>query len=136
MNNLLEPIFQFLEMLLNIITIGVHNMDDLYSYDTDCSDDSSDQNETSINEINNKRLKQYNNVHTEARRLFEQKNQDYGDSFAYYGTAGVLMRMADKLNRYQSITRNGVTIVDDEQLRDTLIDLHNYSAMAVMLLDE
>jgi len=27
-------------------------------------------------------------------------------------------------------------MVDTESLRDTLIDLHNYAAMAVMLLDE
>ena len=27
-------------------------------------------------------------------------------------------------------------MVNDEQVRDTLIDLHNYSAMAIMLLDE
>lgn len=27
-------------------------------------------------------------------------------------------------------------LVDDESTRDTLIDLHNYAAMAIMLLDE
>ena len=27
-------------------------------------------------------------------------------------------------------------MVDNESLRDTLIDLHNYSAMAIMLMDE
>ena len=36
----------------------------------------------------------------------------------------------------QSVTNNGVTLVDDEKIRDSLIDLHNYSAMAIMLLDE
>ena len=35
-----------------------------------------------------------------------------------------------------SITKTGVTMVNDEGLRDTLIDLHNYSAMAIMLMDE
>ena len=44
--------------------------------------------------------------------------------------------MGDKISRLQSITNNGITLVNDEQMRDTLIDLHNYSAMAVMLLDE
>jgi hypothetical protein len=29
-----------------------------------------------------------------------------------------------------------VNLVNDEGIRDTLIDLHNYAAMAVMLLDE
>jgi len=27
-------------------------------------------------------------------------------------------------------------MVDDESMRDTLIDLHNYSAMMIMLMDE
>jgi hypothetical protein len=29
-----------------------------------------------------------------------------------------------------------VNLVSDEGIRDTLIDLHNYAAMALMLLDE
>jgi hypothetical protein len=49
---------------------------------------------------------------------------------------GVLVRIGDKLQRALSITKNGVNLVDDEGIRDTLIDLHNYAAMAVMLLDE
>ena len=35
-----------------------------------------------------------------------------------------------------SVTKNGVNLVDTESVRDTLIDLHNYAAMAIMLLDE
>jgi len=35
-----------------------------------------------------------------------------------------------------SITKNGVSLINDEGIRDTLIDLHNYSAMALMVLDE
>jgi hypothetical protein len=68
--------------------------------------------------------------------LFTKKNIDYGDAFAKYGFIGVLMRIQDKLLRTMSITKNGVQLVDDEGIRDTLIDLHNYSAMALMLLDE
>ena len=49
---------------------------------------------------------------------------------------GVLMRIEDKLQRAMSITKNGVNIISDEGIRDTLIDLHNYAAMALMLLDE
>jgi hypothetical protein len=29
-----------------------------------------------------------------------------------------------------------VNLVKDEGIRDTLLDLHNYSAMALMLIDE
>jgi hypothetical protein len=68
--------------------------------------------------------------------LFTRKNQDYGDAFAKYGVIGVLMRIQDKIQRSMSITKNGVNLVNDEGMRDTLIDLHNYAAMAIMLLDE
>ena len=53
-----------------------------------------------------------------------------------YGPVGVLVRMGDKLARLQSITKKEVRLVDSESTRDTLIDLHNYAAMAIMLLDE
>lgn len=82
------------------------------------------------------RVKQYTDVQDEALELFINKNKDYGDAFANYGIVGVLVRMGDKISRLQSITKNGITLVNNECLRDTLIDLHNYSAMAVMLMDE
>lgn len=81
------------------------------------------------------RLEQLTNVQKEALELFKKKNKDYGDAFATYGTVGVIMRIQDKLNRYISINKSGINLVNDESLRDTLIDLHNYSAMAIMLMD-
>ncbi len=82
------------------------------------------------------RLAQLTKVQTEARALFEKKNKDYGDAFANYGPVGVLVRMGDKITRMQNITNNGITLVENEKLRDTLIDLHNYAAMAILLIDE
>ena len=82
------------------------------------------------------RVNQMKIIQQEALELFTKKNIDYGDAFAKYGVIGVLMRIEDKIQRYMSITKNGVTLINDEGIRDTLIDLHNYSAMALMLLDE
>ena len=82
------------------------------------------------------RVAQMKAIQSEALALFERKNADYGDAFATYGPVGVLVRMGDKIARLQSISKKGVTLVDSESLRDTLIDLHNYAAMAVMLIDE
>ena len=75
-------------------------------------------------------------VQNEAYELFKKKNADYGDAFSTYGPIGVVVRMGDKINRLVSIDKTKVSFVNDESLRDTLIDLHNYSAMCVMLLDE
>jgi hypothetical protein len=82
------------------------------------------------------RVEQMIKVQAEALELFTKKNADYGDAFAEYGVIGVLMRIEDKLKRSVSITKNGVNLVKDEKIRDTLLDLHNYAAMALMLLDE
>jgi hypothetical protein len=82
------------------------------------------------------RVEQMKKIQNEALELFTRKNADYGDAFANYGTIGVLMRIGDKLQRSMTITKNGVNLVEDEAIRDTLIDLHNYAAMALMLLDE
>ena len=83
-----------------------------------------------------KRVEQMEKIQKEALELFTKKNIDYGDAFAKYGAIGVFMRIEDKLQRFMSVTKNGVNLINDEGLRDTLIDLHNYSAMALMLLDE
>jgi len=84
----------------------------------------------------NKRVQQMQKVQAEGLELFKKKNADYGDSFANYGPVGVIVRLGDKINRLSSVTQNRVNLVDTESTRDTLIDLHNYAAMAIMLLDE
>ena len=67
------------------------------------------------------REEQMRKVHDEALALFLKKNADYGDAFAKYGV------IEDKLQRSMSITKNGVNLVKDEGIRDTLLDLHNYA---------
>ena len=79
------------------------------------------------------RVEQMKKIQNEALELFIKKNADYGDAFATFGTIGVLVRIEDKIKRCISISSKNVQLVDDETLRDTLIDLHNYAAMALML---
>lgn len=82
------------------------------------------------------RVEKFKKIQKEGIELFEKKNRDYGDAFANYGPVGVIIRMGDKIQRLSSVSKNGISLVNNESLRDTLIDLHNYSAMAIMLLDE
>ena len=82
------------------------------------------------------RVEQYKVIQNEALELFTKKNKDYGDAFANFGPIGVIVRIGDKINRLSSVTKNKVSLVQNESIRDTLIDLHNYSAMAIMLMDE
>ena len=82
------------------------------------------------------RMKQFKTVQEEALDLFSKKNADYGDAFANFGPVGVIVRMGDKINRLSNVTKSDITLIRTETVRDTLIDLHNYAAMAIMLMDE
>lgn len=82
------------------------------------------------------RVEKMRKIQDEGLGLFAKKNADYGDAFAKFGVIGVLIRIEDKIQRSLSIIKNGVTLVNDEGIRDTLLDLHNYAAMALLLLDE
>jgi hypothetical protein len=82
------------------------------------------------------RVQQMKDIQAEALQLFIKKNADYGDAFATYGVIGVIIRMQDKLHRAISISTTGINLVNDEGICDTLIDLHNYAAMALMLIKE
>ena len=82
------------------------------------------------------RLTQLRNIQRTCYELFKRKNADYGDAFATYGAVGVIVRMGDKISRLSSISTTNITLVNDESMKDTLMDLHNYSAMALMLLEE
>ena len=82
------------------------------------------------------RVEQMEEIQREGLELFRRKNADYGDAFATYGAIGVLVRMGDKIKRLMSISSTKITMVDDESMYDTLLDLHNYSAMALMLIKE
>jgi hypothetical protein len=79
------------------------------------------------------RVEQMKEIQGKALEVFTRKNADYGDAFATFGLIGVLVRIEDKIKRALSISNTGVTLVNDEGLQDTLLDLHNYAAMALML---
>tara|TARA_Y100000389_G_scaffold62260_2_gene58332 strand:+ start:1242 stop:1643 length:402 start_codon:yes stop_codon:yes gene_type:complete len=110
-------------------------MDTFHYLDISSSYNKSSNNNLTKDETYN-RVDQMKAVQSEGLELFKKKNTDYGDAFANYGVIGVLVRMGDKISRLQSITTKSVSLVNTESLRDTLIDLHNYSAMAIMLLDQ
>jgi hypothetical protein len=82
------------------------------------------------------RVEQLKKIQNDGLELFTKKNIDYGDAFSKYGVVGVLMRIEDKIQRALSITKNGINLINDEGIKDTLIDLHNYAAMALMLIEE
>ena len=75
----------------------------------------------------------------EINDLYARKNHDYGDSFHQTfieeGMAMVRIRLGDKLNRFKALSRGGEQKVNDESIRDTLIDLANYAIMTVLEME-
>ena len=72
----------------------------------------------------------------ELNKLYERKNHDYGDSFAKsfaeYGMLMPCLRVEDKLNRLKELVKGSQQMVNDESIEDTLMDLANYSIMALI----
>lgn len=67
--------------------------------------------------------------------IYARKNHDYGDSFgkgyAEYGIVMAVIRLEDKLNRLKSLIK-AESLVKDESINDTLMDLANYAIMTVI----
>lgn len=85
---------------------------------------------------NENEIKEFKKIQKNGLELFIKKNKDYGKAYEKYGAIGILVRVNDKISRLQTITKNKICLVDDESLKDTLIDLHNYSAIALMELNK
>lgn len=69
--------------------------------------------------------------------IYVRKNSDYGSSFEdsldKYGVIAAVVRLQDKVSRYQSLTTEGaIQKVHDEKVEDTLLDMINYSVMTIM----
>lgn len=76
---------------------------------------------------------------TEINELYAKKNHDYGDSFhqtfVEEGMAMARIRLGDKFNRFKTLSRGNEQKVNDESIRDTLIDLTNYAIMTVLEME-
>lgn len=82
----------------------------------------------------------FKDITDEMNALYERKNHDYGNSFSdtfeKLGAVSAVTRMYDKMNRIVSLVSTKEQKVNDESLRDTLIDIANYAVMTIMELDK
>ncbi|KAA9291214.1 nucleotide modification associated domain-containing protein [Aerococcus urinae] len=81
----------------------------------------------------------FESITDEMAKLYESKNHDYGNSFDksmdQFGLVASAIRLGDKYNRFSELINSDQQQVKDESIRDTLIDLANYSVMTIMWLD-
>lgn len=80
----------------------------------------------------------FEQITKEMIELYKKKNHDYGDSFGEtyqkLGLISAVTRITDKVNRLQSLSTKEQKI-NDESIRDTLIDLGNYAILALIELE-
>ena len=90
-------------------------------------------------------LKLHEELCNEARKLMEQKNHDYAggpktttpflnfqrvEAMGIMSTElGFLVRMTDKMSRLTIFCQEGTFEVQDESLRDTILDVINYGVL-------
>lgn len=69
---------------------------------------------------------------------YVRKNHDYGNSFDKsldkFDLVASVVRIGDKMNRIESLVQKKA-MVQDESIRDTLLDMANYAIMTVMWMD-
>ena len=85
------------------------------------------------------KIEKHMQICEELNSLYAKKNHDYGDSFHISfeeeGMAMPRIRIGDKFNRFKTLSRNNKQEINDESLRDTLIDLANYAIMTVLEME-
>lgn len=71
--------------------------------------------------------------------LYKKKNADYGNSFAEVyrelGFESGLVQILHKVNRIKGIYNKGKAEVENESLKDSLVDLANYALMTVVEME-
>ncbi len=72
------------------------------------------------------------------RSLLLEKHNDYGsENLKRHGMFGIVVRASDKIARLENIIGKGVpSMVKDEKIDDTLLDLVGYAVQALILKDE
>lgn len=84
------------------------------------------------------KVSRFKQITDEMVNLYERKNSDYGnsihDTYMKYGAVAYLVRMEDKINRVRGLTQSNNQKVD-EKIKDTLIDLANYSILMLLELE-
>ena len=73
------------------------------------------------------------------RNLRLKKGHDYGQCFEFsmadYGLLSPVVRFRDKLGRLENLLKVKESKVDDESIRDTILDLGNYCILTCAVLD-
>ena len=84
-------------------------------------------------------VEQFMSIAQDMTKTYAAKNHDYGNSFEQsldkFGLVASVVRLGDKMNRIESLTKKEAQ-VKDESIKDTLLDMANYAIMTVMWMNK
>ena len=84
-------------------------------------------------------IEKFKKLTAEMAALYEEKNRNYGNSFdKSLDEDGLLVskiRLGDKYNRFVSLLKQQSNGTNDENIKDTLIDLANYAIMSIIWME-
>lgn len=84
-------------------------------------------------------VEQFMSITQNMAKTYAAKNHDYGNSFEQsldkFGLVASVVRLGDKMNRIESLTKKEAQ-VKDESIKDTLLDMANYAIMTVMWMNK
>ena len=109
-----------------------NSLDQLQGWNDNLSADASEK-------VSSKFVEDMWRVYDTAGTLLLRKHSDYGPLNVAHSPGGPLnglrVRMWDKIARINNLLESGVK-PSNESLRDSFVDLLNYSAIAIMVLDK
>ncbi len=85
-------------------------------------------------------VRRFKELTTKMYETFKKKRNDYGpstrDTWEKYGPISMLVRMDDKMNRFKNLAIDDTKrLVEDESVKDTLLDLANYALITILELE-
>ena len=88
--------------------------------------------------LSNTSAQQFKDIAKGMIETYVRKNHDYGNSFDKsldkFGLVASVVRIGDKMNRIESLVQKEA-MVQDESIKDTLLDMANYAIMTVMWMN-
>lgn len=76
-------------------------------------------------------------IFEEAAGIMVDRQEKYGPhNIPRHGLAGIVVRMGDKLARLDNVVLEGAGDLPDETIKDTLLDLVNYAAIGIAVLEK
>jgi hypothetical protein len=88
------------------------------------------------------KVKKMEALFNDCLEIAKKKSHDYAgeeDSLSNlrdFGWQGIVVRLGDKYHRVKNFAKSGSLQVTDESVRDTLRDLVNYGALALIMYDD